>query len=54
VAALRRKLAGVITIEAVRGVGFRLIVHEDGDPGGSAGNGGSGRNGVGGKGGGTS
>lgn len=28
VAALRRKLAGVITIEAVRGVGFRLIVNE--------------------------
>ncbi|GHE45467.1 response regulator transcription factor [Streptomyces capitiformicae] len=29
VAALRRKLAGAITIEAVRGVGFRLIVTED-------------------------
>ncbi|SOD84879.1 response regulator transcription factor [Streptomyces sp. Ag109_G2-15] len=29
VAALRRKLAGAITIEAVRGVGFRLLVHED-------------------------
>jgi two-component system response regulator RegX3 len=28
VAALRRKLAGAITIEAVRGVGFRLIVNE--------------------------
>ncbi|WP_317619718.1 response regulator transcription factor [Streptomyces akebiae] len=28
VAALRRKLAGAITIEAVRGVGFRLIVTE--------------------------
>lgn len=27
VAALRRKLAGAITIEAVRGVGFRLIVN---------------------------
>ncbi|MFE1878696.1 response regulator transcription factor [Streptomyces diastatochromogenes] len=34
VAALRRKLAGAITIEAVRGVGFRLLVHED--SGGSA------------------
>ncbi|NGO43353.1 response regulator transcription factor [Streptomyces sp. YC419] len=55
VAALRRKLADAITIEAVRGVGFRLIVHEDGDPGEGAGNGGSGngRNrGVGGNGGG--
>ncbi|MFF7793020.1 response regulator [Streptomyces sp. NPDC007991] len=31
VAALRRKLAGAITIEAVRGVGFRLeIVNDDG------------------------
>ncbi|MPY62746.1 response regulator transcription factor [Streptomyces spongiae] len=30
VAALRRKLAGAITIEAVRGVGFRLIVNEAG------------------------
>ncbi|MER5222295.1 response regulator transcription factor [Streptomyces flaveus] len=30
VAALRRKLAGAITIEAVRGVGFRLIVNEGG------------------------
>ncbi|MDX3131432.1 response regulator transcription factor [Streptomyces europaeiscabiei] len=29
VAALRRKLAGAITIEAVRGVGFRLIVNEN-------------------------
>ncbi len=28
VAALRRKLAGAIAIEAVRGVGFRLIVTE--------------------------
>ncbi|NUP22177.1 MAG: DNA-binding response regulator, partial [Streptomyces sp.] len=26
VAALRRKLAGAITIEAVRGVGFRLEI----------------------------
>ncbi|MBA4866640.1 response regulator transcription factor [Streptomyces sp. PSKA54] len=32
VAALRRKLAGAVTIEAVRGVGFRLIVNEDGQP----------------------
>jgi DNA-binding response OmpR family regulator len=32
VAALRRKLVGAITIEAVRGVGFRLIVNEDGQP----------------------
>ncbi|MFB9391362.1 response regulator transcription factor [Streptomyces coeruleoprunus] len=30
VGALRRKLAGAITIEAVRGVGFRLNVTEDG------------------------
>ena len=30
VAALRRKLAGAITIEAVRGVGFRLEIVEDG------------------------
>ncbi|WP_328769924.1 response regulator transcription factor [Streptomyces sp. NBC_00286] len=52
VAALRRKLTDAITIEAVRGVGFRLIVHEDGDPRGSAGNGRNG--GVGGKGGGVS
>ncbi|MFF7469028.1 response regulator [Streptomyces sp. NPDC008092] len=29
VAALRRKLAGAITIEAVRGVGFRLEIAED-------------------------
>ncbi|MFI1302400.1 response regulator transcription factor [Streptomyces sioyaensis] len=29
VAALRRKLVGAIAIEAVRGVGFRLIVNED-------------------------
>jgi DNA-binding response OmpR family regulator len=28
VAALRRKLAGAVTIEAVRGVGFRLIVNK--------------------------
>jgi DNA-binding response OmpR family regulator len=36
VAALRRKLAGVITIEAVRGVGFRLeIVNGDGGSGAS-------------------
>ncbi|MER5178870.1 response regulator transcription factor [Streptomyces sp. NPDC002896] len=32
VAALRRKLAGAITIEAVRGVGFRLVI-EDGSGG---------------------
>ncbi|MFD3835945.1 response regulator transcription factor [Streptomyces sp. NPDC058642] len=31
VAALRRKLAGAITIEAVRGVGFRLIVNGGSD-----------------------
>nr|WP_197973606.1 MULTISPECIES: response regulator transcription factor [Streptomyces] len=44
VAALRRKLAGAITIEAVRGVGFRLeIVENGGANGGSGGNGGSGR-----------
>jgi two-component system response regulator RegX3 len=30
VAALRRKLAGAITIEAVRGVGFRLEIVDDG------------------------
>ncbi|WP_129788312.1 response regulator transcription factor [Promicromonospora panici] len=30
VAALRRKLAGAITIDAVRGVGFRLEIVEDG------------------------
>lgn len=30
VAALRRKLAGAVTIEAVRGVGFRFIVNEGG------------------------
>jgi len=35
VAALRRKLAGAITIEAVRGVGFRLEIDESG--GGSSG-----------------
>ncbi|MDQ1028226.1 two-component system response regulator RegX3 [Streptomyces umbrinus] len=33
VAALRRKLAGAITIEAVRGVGFRLEIAKDGDRG---------------------
>ncbi|MGW6413176.1 response regulator transcription factor [Streptomyces vinaceus] len=31
VAALRRKLSKAITIEAVRGVGFRLVVNEGGD-----------------------
>ncbi|MGW0335884.1 response regulator transcription factor [Streptomyces sp. NPDC003011] len=31
VAALRRKLKGAITIEAVRGVGFRLEIDSDGD-----------------------
>ncbi|MEU9256692.1 response regulator transcription factor [Streptomyces sp. NPDC048270] len=31
VAALRRKLAGAVTIEAVRGVGFRLVVDEGGN-----------------------
>lgn len=30
VSALRRKLAGAITIEAVRGVGFRLEIVKDG------------------------
>ncbi|WP_327430412.1 response regulator transcription factor [Streptomyces sp. NBC_01236] len=35
VAALRRKLAGAVTIEAVRGVGFRLEIDEPG--GGSSG-----------------
>ncbi|MEV0553891.1 MULTISPECIES: response regulator transcription factor [unclassified Streptomyces] len=41
VAALRRKLAGAITIEAVRGVGFRLEIDKDGDrgDGGSLGSG---------------
>jgi DNA-binding response OmpR family regulator len=42
VAALRRKLAGAITIEAVRGVGFRLEIVEDGggkDDGGDPGTG---------------
>ncbi|MEU8764590.1 response regulator transcription factor [Streptomyces sp. NPDC048659] len=34
VAALRRKLTGAIAIEAVRGVGFRLMVTEDAEPGG--------------------
>ena len=33
VAALRRKLAGAITIEAVRGVGFRLEIAKDDDSG---------------------
>ncbi|MEV0638501.1 response regulator transcription factor [Streptomyces sp. NPDC050619] len=42
VAALRRKLAGAITIEAVRGVGFRLEIVKDGDDG----NGGSGGSGA--------
>ncbi|MFD3617049.1 response regulator transcription factor [Streptomyces sp. NPDC058676] len=38
VAALRRKLQGAITIEAVRGVGFRLeIVKDDGESGNGAG-----------------
>ncbi|MFB9440397.1 response regulator transcription factor [Streptomyces showdoensis] len=37
VAALRRKLAGAISIEAVRGVGFRLVVHEGGADGGREG-----------------
>ncbi|KPI13683.1 two component transcriptional regulator, winged helix family [Actinobacteria bacterium OK074] len=32
VAALRRKLAGAITIEAVRGVGFRLEIERGGEP----------------------
>ncbi|WP_030235521.1 MULTISPECIES: response regulator transcription factor [unclassified Streptomyces] len=35
VAALRRKLAGAITIEAVRGVGFRLEIVKDEDSGAS-------------------
>ncbi|MFC4466226.1 response regulator transcription factor [Streptomyces xiangluensis] len=51
VAALRRKLGDAVTIEAVRGVGFRLIVHEDGEPGEPGESTGNGRNG-GGKGGG--
>ncbi|WP_432144875.1 response regulator transcription factor [Streptomyces sp. bgisy084] len=34
VAAIRRKLVGAITVEAVRGVGFRLIVDEHGGKGG--------------------
>ncbi|MFG2573284.1 response regulator transcription factor [Streptomyces sp. NPDC048481] len=33
VAALRRKLAGVVVIEAVRGVGFRLEIVKDAGPG---------------------
>jgi two-component system response regulator RegX3 len=37
VAALRRKLAGAITIEAVRGVGFRLEIDKDGDKHGDRG-----------------
>ncbi|HSX96690.1 MAG TPA: response regulator transcription factor [Streptomyces sp.] len=37
VAALRRKLAGAITIEAVRGVGFRLIVNEEAEAAGATG-----------------
>ncbi|MGW5001234.1 response regulator transcription factor [Streptomyces hydrogenans] len=32
VAALRRKLAGAVTVEAVRGVGFRLLVEPAGRP----------------------
>ncbi|MFJ8667151.1 response regulator transcription factor [Streptomyces sp. NPDC093600] len=36
VAALRRKLNGAITIEAVRGVGFRLEIVKDGDGGNGA------------------
>ncbi|WP_406488580.1 response regulator transcription factor [Streptomyces phaeochromogenes] len=39
VAALRRKLAGAITIEAVRGVGFRLEIDKDGDKDGDRGDG---------------
>ncbi|MGW0734060.1 response regulator transcription factor [Streptomyces sp. NPDC002851] len=35
VAALRRKLAEAITIEAVRGVGFRLVVNENGSHAGN-------------------
>ncbi|MCF1598578.1 response regulator transcription factor [Streptomyces muensis] len=46
VAALRRKLAGVITIEAVRGVGFRLEIAK-GDPGHQGGTGGGGKDGGG-------
>ncbi|MFG2130708.1 response regulator transcription factor [Streptomyces sp. NPDC048751] len=41
VAALRRKLAGAITIEAVRGVGFRLVVNEGGSDEGGGHEGGS-------------
>ncbi len=41
VAALRRKLAGAITIEAVRGVGFRLIVSEGATAVGGDGSGGT-------------
>ncbi|GHH23180.1 response regulator transcription factor [Streptomyces lanatus] len=36
VAGLRRKLAGAITIEAVRGVGFRLEIVKGGSDGGSS------------------
>ncbi|MBT2396350.1 response regulator transcription factor [Streptomyces sp. ISL-100] len=36
VAALRRKLNGALTIEAVRGVGFRLEIVKDGDGGNGA------------------
>ncbi|MBV7696117.1 response regulator transcription factor [Streptomyces sp. TRM70350] len=50
VAALRRKLAGAITIEAVRGVGFRLDIAENGG-GSNGGKGGSGSGSNGGKGG---
>jgi two-component system, OmpR family, response regulator RegX3 len=42
VAALRRKLADVIAIEAVRGVGFRLVVIENGGEDGGRGEGGGG------------
>jgi two-component system, OmpR family, response regulator RegX3 len=45
VAALRRKLAGAITIEAVRGVGFRLIVNENGSGNGNGNGNGNGSGG---------
>ncbi|MFE6737707.1 response regulator transcription factor [Streptomyces tubercidicus] len=41
VAAIRRKLVGAVTVEAVRGVGFRLIVDEHGGEGGGNGGGNS-------------
>lgn len=47
VAALRRKLAGAITIEAVRGVGFRLVVDEGAGSDGSEGSGADGSEGPG-------